>query len=207
MGYVNNTLRFHADATGTASTDAASLAYNYGVYLLYNIGYGGFATIPFYNWYMSPQNLFPTSKIVTLYHNGDVISSSSTKRDLTLEEREFNSSEAGILNSLDGSELSPAKQILAESRVIGLEQGILWSSGPEMINISTPATKITGLMRRQNPDAEMQDDGQQPDFSLAQSLTCPATQCASPGSSNSQGLPACPSVLPDFRCKCFLLPR
>jgi hypothetical protein len=150
---------------------------------------------------MSPQNLFPTSKIVTLYQNGDVISSSSTKRDLTLEEREFNSSEAGILNSLDGSELSPAKQILAESRVIGVEQGILWSSGPEMVNISTPATKITGLMRRQNPDAEMQDDGQQPDFSLAQSLTCPATQCASPGSSNSQGLPACPSVLPDFRCK------
>ncbi|KAK3896397.1 hypothetical protein C8A05DRAFT_40082, partial [Staphylotrichum tortipilum] len=47
VGYVNNTLRFHADVTGTvsSSTGSAEVAYNYGVYLLYNIGYGGWASI------------------------------------------------------------------------------------------------------------------------------------------------------------------
>lgn len=47
VGNVNNTLRFHADATGPIDSDygTAETVYNSGVYLLHNINFGGWATI------------------------------------------------------------------------------------------------------------------------------------------------------------------
>ncbi|CAI7614222.1 unnamed protein product [Penicillium discolor] len=52
IGFVNTTLRFHADSgasvLGDSSTVSAAYTYNYGVYLLYNLRYDGHATIPFY---------------------------------------------------------------------------------------------------------------------------------------------------------------
>lgn len=69
--FMNNNLDFHADASGTISSGSggtnSSAAYNYGVYLKYNLGYGGHATIPLYNWYMSAHTLFPTDKVITLF--------------------------------------------------------------------------------------------------------------------------------------------
>ena len=203
VGYVNNTLRFHADATGTASTSSASLAYNYGVYLLYNLGYGGYANIPFYSWSITSQDIFNPPKQVTLYSNGDVISTSS-KRDLSFSKREFNASETGVLNSLHDHGLSPAGQVVMESRVVSVEDGNVWSSPPETANFSTPTIPMLGLMQRSDGgDAEMQDAGQSPDFSLAQQFTCPNSQCSTPGGGGDPSLAPCPSILPDFRCKYF----
>jgi hypothetical protein len=82
VGFVNTTLRFHADSgasvSGDSSTVSAAYTYNYGVYLLYNLGYGGNATIPFYEWYMTARTLFRSPKLITLYSNWDVGSSSTS---------------------------------------------------------------------------------------------------------------------------------
>jgi hypothetical protein len=199
VGYVNNTLRFHADAIATATTNTATLAYNYGVYLLYNLGYGGWANIPLYSWAVTSQNLFPQAKQITLYSNGDVLSTSS-KRSLEPEERSFNSAERGLLNSIDGEELSEPTPILLESKVVTVDKGEIWSSS-EFSNSSTPSLTILGLLRRTDPDTEMTDAGQSPDLSLAQSFTCPATACANADGSGDQSLAPCPSTLPDFRSK------
>ncbi|KAL8697313.1 MAG: hypothetical protein Q9224_002379, partial [Gallowayella concinna] len=71
VGYVNTTLRFHASAKGTIGTNQEPTAnYNYGVYLLYNIGYGAYATIKFFpNWALKPRNAFARSKQFTIYEN------------------------------------------------------------------------------------------------------------------------------------------
>jgi hypothetical protein len=201
VGYVNNTLRFHADATATATTSAASVVYNYGVYLLYNIGYGGYANIPFYSWSITSQNLFSTPKQVTLYSNGGVASTNS-KRDLDSLEQQFNISDTGVLNSAHGHELGPAGEVTTLFREVAIEDGIIWSSDLEPSNYSIPTIISYRLTRRQSDggDAEMQDAGQSPDFSLG-TLTCPANQCSSPGGGGDQSLAPCPSTLPDFRCK------
>lgn len=218
VGFVNNTLRFHADATGTVSSGSsgtsASVAYNYGVYLLYNLGYGGHANIPLYSWYMAPQNLFSTPKSVTLYSNGDVLSTTTTstgtkRRSLPGMAGRFDELERGALNSEDASELTETRTILAESRVVGVEDNVLWASGPELVNVSSrPAHQAIMDLRRRSDDGdtEMTDAGDQPDFNLAQSLTCPANNCASPGSSNPNNQPPCANTLPDLRCETIPLP-
>jgi hypothetical protein len=196
--YVNNTLRFHADVLATATLSGATLAYNYGVYLLYNIGYGGYATIPLYTWAMTSQNLFATPKIITLYSNGDVLStdsSSSTKR------HEFDDAVGGVLNSVDGAELTEPDQGYVESKIVSFEDGkISYLPGPILqptSNYSMP------LFRRDDAGSESIDDGEAPDFSLANSFTCPATTCTATDGTESgakrRAIAACPSTLPDFK--------
>ncbi|KAH8889137.1 hypothetical protein GQ53DRAFT_653194, partial [Thozetella sp. PMI_491] len=69
VGYVNSTLRFHADATGTisSSSGSAEVTYNYGVYLLYNIGFGGWATIVGFTWQVQARNLFASPPVIPIY--------------------------------------------------------------------------------------------------------------------------------------------
>lgn len=93
VGFMNTTLRFHADSgarvSGDSSSVSAAYTYNYGVYLLYNLGYGGHATIPFYEWHMTARTLFRSPKLITLYSNGDVgstLTSISTKRSISLHD-------------------------------------------------------------------------------------------------------------------------
>jgi hypothetical protein len=209
VGYVNSTLRFHADATGTLSTTDASVAYNYGVYLLYNIGYGGWATIPLYAWQVTSRNLFDTPKVITLYSNGDVLST-TLKRDVPqITPREFDNLEVGLLNSEDGLELNDfeSESVLAEARIVGIDGDLLWSSGSEVVNISRsqnigPYKK--GLQTRQDSsvDPEATDNNSSPDFSLG-TLTCPATSCeSSDGTTTKRATNTCGWVLPDFRYNC-----
>ncbi|KAL8645553.1 MAG: hypothetical protein Q9226_007250, partial [Calogaya cf. arnoldii] len=72
VGYVNSTLRFRAAGAasgGTTSTGTAS--YRYGVYLLFNLGYGAYASIKFFpDWASRNQgmlsigrNSLPSTKI------------------------------------------------------------------------------------------------------------------------------------------------
>lgn len=199
-GYVNNTLRFHADALATATLDSATLAYNYGVYLLYNIGYGGYANIPLYSWAMTSQNLFTTPKSITLYSNGDVLStssSSSTKR------RDFDHLEGGILNSARSDELLEPSPVSLQEKVVSFDNGKI----AQYVGNFPDVNATMQLFRRDDAGAEAVDEGQAADFTLAQSFTCPPTACAAADGSDTAlqaraaGLPACPSTLPDFRSK------
>ncbi|ETS82826.1 hypothetical protein PFICI_04702 [Pestalotiopsis fici W106-1] len=196
VGYVNNTLRFHADATGSVSTTDASVAYNYGVYLLYNIGYGGWASIPLYSWHMAARNLFDTPKQITLYSNGDVLSTTNSKRDEIWAIHQLEG--RGILNGGNAEELSEPESVLAEARVVGMDGTILWSSGNELINITaTPSTLHTNQKRDSSSDAEAEDNDQVAGFSLG-TLTCPETSCSS-GGNEKRASNTCGWVLPDFR--------
>ena len=214
VGYVNNTLRFHADATGTASssTGSAEVAYNYGVYLLYNVGYGGWASIVGYTWNVQSRNLFSDPKTITLYHNGDVLST-TFKRDVPLlagrslrpelkvvdgNVEDLHLQERGILNGdTDGSELGETETVLARARIVGMDGDVLWTSGEDMINVTLPRR---GLAKRQASEAETNDDGQSPDFSLG-TLTCPPDSCSSNsgGSAKRATSNTCGWVLPDLR--------
>ncbi|KAK4116057.1 hypothetical protein N656DRAFT_841568 [Canariomyces notabilis] len=200
VGYVNNTLRFHADATGTisSSTGSAEVVYNYGVYLLYNICYGGWATIVGYTWNGQSHNLFSTPKTITLYSNGDVLST-TFKRDVPLLAGRSLSpelkvvgvdgegQERGILNSdADGSELGDIETIFARARIIGMDGDVLWTSGDEMINVTCRAAPWINV-------------GPSPDFSLG-TLTCLPDSCSSDSGNEKRATSnTCGWVLPYLR--------
>lgn len=230
--YVNSTLRFDADATGTASTTDVTMAYNYGVYLLYNIGFGGWASIPLYTWEISARNLFASPKVVTLYSNGDVLST-NFKRDIPILafRAALDQSERGVLNSHDGpgndglydlpeKGTSPApKTMLAQARIIGMDGQMLWSSEAEIVNItlanSSKSRQGAGaLCKRDDSEAEETDNSSSAEFSLG-TLTCPATECDAGDGEDSdndssavsrRATSTCGWVLPDFRCKFCSLP-
>lgn len=87
-GFVNNTLRFMASAAASVSGDStgvsASASYNYGAYLLYNVGFGGQANILNYAWNMATTYLYTTAKEYELYSGSGIASTNvtTTKRDL-----------------------------------------------------------------------------------------------------------------------------
>ena len=212
VGYVNNTLRFHADATGTVSSGSgtAEVAYNYGVYLLYNIGYGGWATIVGFTWNVQSRNLFSSPNVITLYSNGDVIST-TFKRDVPLLAGRsldqdlklvaFDQEERGILNSEDGDELGEAETILAHARIVGMDGDLVWTSGEELVNITIPRHALVNKRQSNENDAEANDNSGSPDFSLG-TLTCPPNQCSSGGSEKRATSNTCGWVLPDLRYNC-----
>ncbi|KAL2821672.1 hypothetical protein BJX63DRAFT_427669 [Aspergillus granulosus] len=200
--FVNSSLRFHADASAIASGDSssgeASYSYNYGVYLLYNIGFGGHASIPFYSWYMAARNLFDSPKSITLYENGDVGStnlySSGTKRSLE-------GNEDPVFD--DDSALDSPRAILGVERVVGFDSNtnMLWGSEPSLLNVTDAQP-----LRRRDDDSDVDmmdiDDDEDPDFSLLNSLTCPPQTCVNAGSANPKNLPVCGWTLPDLRYNC-----
>ncbi|KAJ5726591.1 uncharacterized protein N7483_007948 [Penicillium malachiteum] len=86
-GFVNNTLRFMASAAASVSADttgaSASASYNYGAYLLYNVGFGGQANILNYAWNMATTYLYTTAKDYELYGGSGIMSTNvTTNRDL-----------------------------------------------------------------------------------------------------------------------------
>lgn len=84
VGYVNTTLSFQASATASGGSNTGNAAsYRYGVYLLYNLGYGAYATIKFFpNWALEPRNAFSPSKRFTIYKNTGSFSGPTNKRGI-----------------------------------------------------------------------------------------------------------------------------
>ena len=206
VGFVNNTLRFHAEAqASTGTSSGSSTSYSYGAYLLYNLGYGGYATIPFYSWNAQPRNLFSTPKQVTLYENRKVAPGSATKRDL---EDTPQLPRRGLLNSIGNIGLASTRQ-----------QNVRHSAAKDLEPICHLAGNHSALERRQQiPSGNDPAIGQISTFSLANLFTCPqGDNCqpnANPGISiasrradqPSRRAPstACASTLPDFRCKSYI---
>ncbi|KAL8650554.1 MAG: hypothetical protein Q9226_005099 [Calogaya cf. arnoldii] len=83
VGYVNSTLRFRAaGAASGGTTNTGTASYRYGVYLLFNLGYGAYASIKFFsNWASKPRNAFDRPKQFTIYENSGSFSG-PTKRAL-----------------------------------------------------------------------------------------------------------------------------
>ncbi|GKZ26889.1 hypothetical protein AbraCBS73388_003278 [Aspergillus brasiliensis] len=200
VGFVNTTLRFHADSSATVSGDSSSVSagytYTYGIYLLYNLGYGGHATIPFYEWYMSARTLFSSPKSITLYENGDVGSTStsiSTKRSISNESPLFEGGDA-VTEPIAHGAPSIRRTVAFDST-----RELLWGSTPSYIN----GTQKHLLKRDDDSDVDMMDvDDDDPSFSPAGALTCPANNCVAPGSSNPNNMPICSWILPELRYNC-----
>ena len=192
VGYVNTILKFHAAASATASGDSSSVsagyAYTYGVYLLYNLGYGGHAIIPFYEWYMSARDLFSSPRLITLYENGEV---GSTSISISLDE--FPVFEGG-----DAVTEPHGSQIMGRTVAFDSTRDLLWGSVPHFIN----GTGNHLQKRDDDGDVDMMDvDDEEPSFSPADALTCPVNNCATPGSSNPSNMPVCSWILPELRCE------
>lgn len=196
VGYVNSTLRFHAEAQAQISGSGTSASYKYGVYLLYNLGYGGFANIPFYSWNLNQRNLFVPPKSIPLYEDKGVASSNKVKRGLD-GPAVIKAPRRGLLNSPSDDELLAIDGSVVEQLKNDIEKPSI-QSWPESNNFSSPMEPILGLLQRRT-DAMQIDSGQTPDLSLAQLFTCPK------GCDSSSSTSTCPATLPDLRSK-FHLP-
>lgn len=124
----------------------------------------------------------------------DVLSSSQImERDETQD--------TGVGKRWFGAELTEPDQGYVESKIVSFEDGkISYLPGPILqptSNYSMP------LFRRDDAGSESIDDGEAPDFSLANSFTCPATTCTATDGTESgakrRAIAACPSTLPDFK--------
>jgi hypothetical protein len=75
VGFVNNTLRFHAEAQPSRDNGGSSFSYDYGVYFLYNMGigsYGNFLSSALgIGWNLPPRKLFAQDITVKLYPRGN----------------------------------------------------------------------------------------------------------------------------------------
>ncbi|KAI4193916.1 MAG: hypothetical protein LQ350_008076 [Teloschistes chrysophthalmus] len=114
VGFVNTTLRFSAYAEGDVSSDTApASSYGYGVYFLYNLGYGAYASIKFFpNWALKPRNVFNPMKQVTIYKKSGSFTG-VTKRtidppDILLGPR---IPRRGLLDDWEGAEISPIDDV------------------------------------------------------------------------------------------------
>ncbi|KAI9892808.1 MAG: hypothetical protein M1814_000967 [Vezdaea aestivalis] len=122
VGFVNNTLRFHIDAQAATSTSGASAKLKYGVYLIYNLGMGGYANFAngIYSWAVKSRLLFPESKQYPLYENQ--VSTSTTKGGKrSFVPRWSKVNERGLLNPHDGDgifEIGEARSLQSESPVL-----------------------------------------------------------------------------------------
>ncbi|EPE03108.1 chitinase a1 [Ophiostoma piceae UAMH 11346] len=155
--YVNNTLRSHVEAAAGTGSD---LTYSYGVYLLYSIGFGGWASIVGYKWNVGSRDLFDSPTSITLYTNGNVpASTAATKRGL----------DAVRCLAWDWQPSDSDKPVFAPARILSTDGDVLWSSGEDFVNISLPrrsplqaldseqsAFGAMPLLRRVDDDTESQ---------------------------------------------------
>lgn len=220
VGYVNTTLNLHADVTGTVSTSTGnSHSYNYGAYLYYNLGYGAVASLIGYNWYAKRHDLYTPPKVVTLYQNGGVSSSSAaSKRDITAID-EIKLPRRGLLDNINSAGLQAVGETLRHG------EPVLQRRVDELDQSSTNySVAVEYLFRRQNNPNGNPTTGQQPEFSLSQLFDCPQNSGCScntcgpttPGDDSAtttstskrdlvtriQPTTSCGSSLPDLRINC-----
>ncbi|KAL8990145.1 MAG: hypothetical protein Q9169_008197, partial [Polycauliona sp. 2 TL-2023] len=182
VGYVNSTLRFSASAAasgGTTTTGAAS--YKYGVYLLFNLGYGAYATVKFFpNWAMKPRNAFNPPKRFTIYEDSGSFTG-PTKRSLDALEAvpapKF--PRRGLISGWHGARLSAVDQVHNEYDLNGMTHSI---------RNQTSALSMRQLLAKRADDDTLPDA---PNAVSTAQLQCPA------GST--------PEItLPDYRLNCSI---
>ncbi|KAJ5925177.1 hypothetical protein N7454_007816 [Penicillium verhagenii] len=96
-------------------------------------------------------------------------------------------------------------QAISLNRIHIVDTTTLASEGPDagkVLIVFFDEFGRTVRYAREEPfdDIEMMDvDDEDPNFSQPSALTCPANNCATPGSSNPDNLPACSWILPELR--------
>ncbi|KAL4745601.1 hypothetical protein BDW72DRAFT_198485 [Aspergillus terricola var. indicus] len=167
VGFVNTTLRFHADATADASTDpseaSAGYTYNYGIYLLYNLGYGSTPT------------------------------SSSTKRSLPSNEDSPVHEGSDVEVTAPINRLNVARVIgfdIIRNLLWGSAPELGNSTSQTMWKRDDGDDSDTDMM-------DVDDDDDSASFSPQNSLTYPANYCAAPGGNNPNNHPANVNVTGD----------
>ncbi|KAL8942162.1 MAG: hypothetical protein Q9216_001809 [Gyalolechia sp. 2 TL-2023] len=177
VGYVNNTLRFHASASASAGTNTGAAAtYRYGVYLLYNIGYGAYATVKFFpNWALKPRNAFSPSKQFTIYEKTGSFSG-PTQRSIDISSR---LPRRGLLNDSPAKGLTALDHVYSTSHVDNDENDLSH-------NISSAMSMQSLLGKRAN----------NPISSSSQAVNTAPLTCP-PGAAGQVRLP-------DYRLNCIL---
>ncbi|KAL8692321.1 MAG: hypothetical protein Q9218_002638, partial [Villophora microphyllina] len=165
-GFVNTSLSFQANFTGKISSKSGpENSYHYGVYLLYNLGYGAFATIKFFpNWALKPRNAYNPPKRFTIYENSGSFAALS-KRTIdapTVPAPKF--PRRGLVTDWHGAEISPVDGVRAShgyGDVIDLGH-----------NQSSSMSLQSLLGKRADGDSDTTMDSQ-PSGDFTSQLTCP----------------------------------
>ncbi|KAL8782914.1 MAG: hypothetical protein Q9213_005026, partial [Squamulea squamosa] len=164
VGYVNTSLSFQASAAASGGSGSGAVAsYRYGIYLIYNLGYGAYATIKFFpNWALKPRNAFNPSKRFTIYENTGSFTG-PTKRSIDAPEvvaaPKF--PRRGLINTWHGTELTPIDHVHPPFHH---DQG-----GVELNHNQSNAVSMQSLLGKR-ADSNL-IDSQTPDFTSQ--LTCP----------------------------------
>ncbi|RAK98563.1 uncharacterized protein BO80DRAFT_466986 [Aspergillus ibericus CBS 121593] len=181
-GFVNNTLRFMASAAASASGDttgvSASASYNYGAYLLYNVGFGGQANILNYAWNLATTYLYTTAKQYELYSGSGIASTNvtTTKRDL------------------DGLPGQDWHRLLEERKSR--------SRISKRSNATDLSTHLSWLYRRSTVDDDGDTNMGGTGCFTGGVLACPANSCSTGDDSSADGSSACTPKVPSMLINC-----
>lgn len=188
VGYVNTSLSFQASASGkvTTSTGTVVTSYRYGVYLLYNLGYGAYARIKFFpNWALTPRNAYPKPKNFTIYEQTGSFTGPISKRsiDAPLDAISPKLPRRGLIGDWHGTELTSLDHVHLSHRHLHRKSKVEDRSSDLNHNASA-GMSLDSLLGKRADDSL--PNSQQADFSTQ--LTCP------PGDTGQVRLP-------DFRRK------
>ena len=162
VGYVNTSLSFQASGTGSIGSTGTAASYRYGIYLIYNLGYGAYATVKFFpNWALKPRNAFNPAKRFTIYENTGSFTG-PTKRSIdapvVIVTPKF--PRRGLISDWHGAELSAIDQV---------DQTLHPDVGTDLNQNQSNAMSIQSLLGKRADDSL--PDSQIADFSTP--LTCP----------------------------------
>jgi hypothetical protein len=177
VGFINSSLSFEASVVGTAgSSSDPTLTYSYGVYIIYNLGYGAYASIKgFANWAVANRYAYNPSPRFTIYEQtGSFIGTTSNDKrsiDAPLEIAHHYAPRRGVLDWSDAEISAIPNPHEADSHL---------SARP--YNASADIRSLLG--KRADVDTSMTNA---PDFTQNDGVTCPADDTAQ-------------ITLPDYRC-------
>ena len=162
VGYVNTSLSFQASGTGSVDSTGTAASYRYGIYLIYNLGYGAYATIKFFpNWALKPRNAFNPAKRFTIYQNTGSFTGPtrrSIEAPVVIAAPKF--PRRGLISDWHGAELSAIDQV---HRSLHLDES------SNLNHNQSHAMSMQSLLGKRADDSL--PDSQNADFTTQ--LTCP----------------------------------
>ena len=175
VGYVNTSLSFQASGTGSTGSTGTAASYRYGVYLIYNLGYGAYATIKFFpNWALKPRNAFNPAKRFTIYENtGSFTGPTKRSIDAPLAIAAPKFPRRGLIKDWHGAEFSAIDQV---------HQSLYPDEGINLNHNQSNAMSMQSLLGKRADDSLPDNQNSK----LTSSCSCP------PGDSAQV-------ILPDYR--------
>jgi hypothetical protein len=167
VAYVNTTLNFHADASGTIQNGETGWSYNYGVYLYYNLGIGATTSLAGYSWAATRHDLFNPAKYVKLCCDLSVESSGPDSNSQRGIGQMRDTTRRGMLNaaSHDGFD------------VIQHKNGHSAKCPASVTQLNHSLSNSILLQRQSGAESP---GSEQPEFSLSSLFDCPACKSYHP---------------------------